>query len=367
MQCTGKHIVKVHIGKVSVAPARLVGTCAAVCTLVVLAMTTNSCVPREIVINPPESDWQLLALSPEPQSRLVVFNQPANTLANNNLFAVLGASGIGGRVSKIVPFREHIYVFLPEQRRIEVLSSATYMRRTTLDFSQADRIPSDIVFANATTGYIAFSNTSVVSVLDITVFRVVSDIQVGQGPVELEVQENQIYCALQRDNALAIIDSRLNAVTARLPMPTAPTFLGLTPNGRFLMVVSAGAGKFDNAPRTVGRVTFVELATRRVVSQSPLSTTLDSLTDTPRGLAITERDFAFIPLNNTLIRFETRRYTPSLVRTNVQFRTITYNPVRAELLLLDSARSGCVVADIETGQQNAFIPLPFRASLLISR
>lgn len=336
-----------------------------------MAVIFLSCGPIESVINAPQSDWQLLAVSPERPSRLVVFNQPSNTVAENNAFSVLGASGIGGRVSKIVTFRENIYVFLPDERRIEVLSSATYARRATLDFSASGRVPADIAFANATTGYIAFSEGSSVGVVDITVFRVVATIDVGQGPVDLETQGNVMYCALQRENTIAIIDSRTNAVTAKIPVPPAPTFMGVSVNGRTLVVVSAGGGKFDNSPRSAGRVAFVDIASRSIRAQSVLTNTADSTNDVPRGFAITELDFAFVPMNSSLLRLDTRNFVRSTLNTNVNYRNIAYNPIRSELLIMaaDSTGTGasCLVADPQTGNISSTIRLPFQATVLNSR
>jgi DNA-binding beta-propeller fold protein YncE len=337
--------------------------------MMTMMMVMPSCVPRENVINPPESDWQLLALSPERPSRLAIFNQPSNTVADNNAFSVLGANGIGGRVSKIVTFRENIYVLLPDERKIEVLSSATYRRVATLDFSASGRVPADIAFANATTGYIAFSEGSNVGVLDITVFRVVADINVGQWPVDLETQGNVIYCALQRENAIAIIDSRSNSVTARIPVPPAPTFMGVSVNGRTLVVVSAGGGKFDNSPRSAGRVAFVDIVSRSIRSQAVLTNTADSTSDVPRGFAITELDFAFVPMNSTLLRLDTRNFVRSTIANNVKYRNVSYNPIRGELLLtsVDSTGASCLVADPQTAEAKSTIKLPFQATYVMSR
>ncbi len=328
-----------------------------------LMFVLAGCSPTETVFNAPESDWQLLALTDESPSRLVLLDQPSNIVSSDNLFKVIGASGIGGRVSKIVSFREYVYVILPEQRKIEVLSSVTYQRKTTLDFSASGKTPVDIIFANATTGYIAFSNSSVLSVVDVTVFKVALDIEVGQGPIALAVQDNQVFCALQRDNSVAFIDSRTNTVAAKIPVPQAPTYMKLTVGGN-LAVLSLGGGKIDNSPRTPGRVSIVSISRRVILGQTAISIASDSTSELPRGMAVTESDFAYIPLSKTLIRVDTRRYSRSLVMDG-KFSSINYNPIRTELLLADSA--SCTILNPETGELTSKIPLSFKPNILMSR
>jgi len=332
------------------------------------ALLIYSCVPSERVINPPESDWQLLASTPDSSTRLVLINQPSNEIASQNLFSVLGANGIGGRVSKMVAFRENLYVLLPEQRRIEVLNAFDYRRRFTLNFAAQNRIPADIAFANATTGYIAFSNGSVVGVIDITALErgIVSEIPVGNAPIDLEVQENQIYCALQRGSAVAVIDSRTNSVTARISVGAAPTFLGVASNGRVLIAVGLGGGRVDASPRSVARATFVSLTNRTVLSFTPLSVQIDSLDQVPHGLVVTENNVAFVPINRSLVRLDARSFSRSIGVSGI-FRSISYNPVRNEILLADSLQRGCTIVDPETSEIRSTISLPFRPVSLQSQ
>jgi YVTN family beta-propeller protein len=208
-----------------------------------------------------------------------------------------------------------------------------------------------------------------VSILDVRSLVLAGDIAVGRGVMDMDVRGNQVYCAVRDENAVAVIDTRTSAVTTRIPVANAPLFLGTNLSGSRLVVACAGAGKFDASPRSTGRVAFIDLNTRRVLAQTPISASPDSLNDVPRGLAISDRDMAFVPLNSSFVRLSTQSYGRFIVNpgVNVSYRAITYNSIRNELLLADSARSSCVIADVETGETKDVISLPFRATALYSR
>ena len=315
----------------------------------------TSCIPT--IPAPPleEGDWQLLITTDEANSRLLLVSQPNNKIVNQNLFLNTDSMrGIAGRVGKVQTFRDYIFVLMPEARKIEVLSSTSYRRLATLNFATQNRIPSDIIFPNATTGYIAFSNASVLGVLDITNFTVPRDIEVGRNPVALDVRGNQVYCAVQGDNVIAVIDSRTNSVTARIPVPASPQFVRLSPNASELIVVSAGSTN----PRTAARAALVSITEQRVLREAVLAINpADSLTERAYGLAVSEREFAYIPMNKALVRVDLR----NLARTTPlegTFRNVSYNPIRLEIVVADSSTMPvCTILSSASDSLKATIPL----------
>ncbi|MCS6809501.1 MAG: hypothetical protein RML40_11895 [Bacteroidota bacterium] len=347
-----------------------------------------SCALNEPTPPKPAGDWQVLVVTDEANSRYVEYavlqadavkNRNLTTiparLLNNNLFRAKDSiRGINGRVSKIYTFRNNLYVFLPEQRRIEVLSAATYRSIATLDFASQNRTPVDIIFANATTGYIAFSNASVLGVLDVTNFTIPMEIPVGRNPVALAVRENQIYCALRGDNQVVRIDSRTNTVTERISVPPAPQYLHITPSGVDLIVVSAGAGRFDNLPRTAPRVSRLNLPSWRITQQAPIVTTSDSTNDNAFGLVVTEQDFIYVPTNRALHQIDVQNLFFNQATLDGAFRSITYNPVRDEVLIAEtdtvSMNSTCLIINPKSGRDSIAIPLTdlrARARLVFTR
>lgn len=341
----------------------------------ILLVIASACTLDEPTPIKPAGDWQVLAVTDEANSRYVEYavSQEGSTVRNNlrtmqarvineNLFRGKDAArGIGGRVSKVYTFRENLYVFLPEQRRIDVLSAANYRLVATLNFTAQNRTPTDIIFANATTGYIAFSDASVLGVLDVTNFTLPLEINVGRNPVALEVQGNQIYCALRGDNQVVVIDSRTNTVTNRASVPTAPQFIRLAPGGTDLIVVSAGGGRFDNAPRTAPRVSRLNIGSLRVTQQAPIVNTSDSTNESAYGLVVTEQLFIYIPTNRAIYQIDAQNLFRSQTTLDGAFRSITYNSVRDEVLVADidsvGMNSSCLILNPTTGRDSIAVPL----------
>ncbi len=312
--------------------------CVALCAL-------DACVPTVPAVPLTEGDWQLLAVTDEPVSRLLLLSQPRNGIANPNLFLnVDSLRGIGGKVRKIAlptgAFREYVFVVMPEEFKIEVLSATTYRRITTISFANERREPSDIVAVNATTAYIAFRNAPMLTVFDLFNIRIARDIRVGNSPVSaLDVIGNQLFCALQDENTVAVVatnytgSNATEAIVARIPVPRAPQFLGHTANGSELIVVCAGGGP----QRLASRIAIVDVAERRLVREATLFTdAADSSSDRPYGLAITDRAFAYIPMNKDLARVDVR----SLARASIlpgTFRNVSFSPERLEIVVADSS------------------------------
>jgi hypothetical protein len=345
------------------------------CSIVCISCTINEPTPSK-----PEGDWQLLVLTDENPSRYVVLSQPDNRVVNPNLFSatdsVVGAPdtvrGIGGRVAKIVVFQDVLYAIIPESRKIEIFSATTYRRLARLDFTTQGRTPADIVFANATTGYIAFSDATVVGVFDINStaidsrgvtsnFSVPRTIEVGRNPVALEVRGNQIFCAVRGENAIVQIDTRTNAVVARIPVATAPQFLRLNAAGDEVLVLSAGGGRFDSSPRTAVRVSRINIENRRVVQEAPIFVdAADSTNEVATGFVVTDRDYAFATLRTALVRLDIRNLFDRSATLSGAFRSISYNPIRNELLLATVDSTGVasgVIANTNDGTQILTLPL----------
>ncbi|TAE33042.1 MAG: hypothetical protein EAZ92_00990 [Candidatus Kapaibacterium sp.] len=312
--------------------------CIALCAL-------DACVPT--VPAPPleEGDWQLLVATDEPVSRLLLLSQPNNRIANQNLFLnVDSIRGIGGKVRKIAlptgAFREYVFVLMPEEFKIEVLSATSYRRITTISFANDRREPSDIIPVNATTAYIAFRNAPMLTVFDLFNIRIARDVRVGTSPISaLDVIGNQLFCALQDENAVAVVatnytgSNATEALLARIPVPRAPQFLAHTANGSELIVVCAGGG----AQRLASRVAVVSIAERRVLREATLfSDAADSSNDRPYGLAITDRDFAYIPMNKDVAKVDVRSLARASVLPGV-FRNVSFSPERLEIVLADSS------------------------------
>jgi DNA-binding beta-propeller fold protein YncE len=348
-----------------------------------------SCEPFEPTPERPFGDWQILTITDEANSRYVEYavSQASLTtvgkidrltakIINENLFRGKDTvRGIGGRVSKVVRFFDNIYVFLPEQRKIEVLSETTYRSVATLDFTVQNRIPLDIVFINATGGYIIFENASVLTEYDVLSRKTTIDIEVGRNPSALAVRTDErqgiseVYCALRGDNQVVVIKTNganpstgaHNEIVARIPVPTAPQYIQVTPDKENLIVVSAGGGRFDNTPRTALRASRIDLRRRVLTQQAPVVNTADSTTETAYGMVLTTQDKIYIPTRNALYELSIAQLFENQIALDGAFRGVHYSPVRGEVLVaeVDSASMAvsCIIVSQARGKNSTLVPL----------
>ncbi len=328
------------------------------------------CTPDEPLLNEGSStQWQVFAVGNQGQTTIASVEFPTNrVLLNNILSATNGSINLGGDISKVILFRGNLYVFIPSLRQIVVIADSNYRRLATIDFSAQNRIPRDIAFGNATTGYIACEGSNRLSILDVTNFRLAGEVIVGNDPVDIDVQENVLFVANRSDNSVSFVDTRTNSVTQTIPVPEAPVFLQPDVDKSTLLVISAGNGKFNALPRSTPRISYVNMANRQVLSTVGFADNAqDSTTTLPLGFVVTTRQFGFVLTPNAIIRIDTRSRV--LVRV-VQTRTATsmsYNPVRDEIMLADALSSTITLCDNTDATTTATFRLPFAPSIVISR
>jgi len=148
----------------------------------------------------------------------------------------------------------------------------------------------------------------------------------------------------------------------------------VSPSGTDLLVVSAGGGRFDNAPRTAPRVCRINLNSLNITQQAPIINSPDSTSETAYGLVVTDQSFLYIPMNRSIYQIDAQNLFLNQSTLEGAFRSITYNPVRDEVLVaeIDSVTmsSTCLVLNPKTGLDSIAVPLTdlrARARLVFTR
>lgn len=333
-----------------------------------------ACKPEEITINSPYVNWKLLAVTGDDPGRLAVIDQPENSVLQPDAYQAANGSPLPGRITHMVAFRDTLYLFIPEQRTIEIVSRfGSYKRVATLNFTDEDMIPADIAFPNATTGYIAFSNKDAVGVIDLTQLHTgeqdrifISTIPVGRHPSSIAALGNKILTANRDDNTVSVIDSRTNDVVKTLPVHDVPLFIRTDADGTEALLVSAGAGKLESGEgMTTARAQFID-AEELVVDRSftLYDRPADSLDAIPAGLVISQDEFAFIPLQTALVVLNTRKNQSSLRSIDrKQYGSVSFNRPRNEIIALEATGNRVTIFN-GRGGRSATLNLPFVSTLL---
>lgn len=296
-------------------------------TFAVFSLLTG-CSPDEPLISSYQDEWRLLVAGP---NGLATYTMPAGELANGNVWS--GPLGDAYPASELSRFRDEIYVLHRSQPWIIVISESTLLATDTIDLG-TNGPATDIAFANATTAYVTLAATRSVGIVDITTNSLVRTIDLGTRPAGIAATGNQICVALVDANEIAVIDSRTNVVEARLGVDRAPVYVEADDLNSIFCIVCLGAGKIDEEVQSIPTIVFMTAGNRTIVKKMDVSgRATDASLQFPRGLVVTANEMAFVPVQNGLVRVNTRTRSKTTVIQFESYDHIGYNPARAELLV----------------------------------
>lgn len=328
-----------------------------------------SCTSKENIIDGFADPWRAMLIIESPQPAIGILSLPDNQLINQDVYFSANGKQLSSAPTKAADFRNHIYLLFAEEYKIEILDKSTFIVTSVIDFSAGNLKPTDICFPNSTDAYVAHGNDSVVSLLDITVFQIARSIRVGKFPVSISVAGNQIYTANFGDNTVSIIDSRTHTEVGKIGVAPCPIFVLPNNNGDEMLVLSAGRGKIPSeSEKTPAVINFINIANRSVISSLEIGVGAQKAIDQiPYGLAVSQKDWAFIPTNTSLFRVDLRSKQRVSIASSKKYTALSYNFRRLEVLLLgrDGSASWFETADQATGKTVHRYNLPSDVSILL--
>ena len=303
----------------------------------VLVSIIIGCSPDEKIIDNSNIKWHILLASQTQPFILQVREMPQNTITISDIFQDVLGSPLSAQVEGIAEYRDNLFIFIPSQFKIEVLSSETFSRKATIDFSATQSRPSGICFPNATDAYICHSNDSTVSLLDMTTFTIARTISVGKNPTSISCSGNQIFVANQGSNTVSIIDSRTHKEEAVIPVPSVPTYTDISIDGKKAFVVSLGFGKIDSETKTSAVVTSIDVETRTVTAQKDIGySNIKAIDQIPNGISVANASYAFILTQQALFRLDAKTGDRITLIEKDDILKSFYNYKRDELMILSN-------------------------------
>ena len=204
-----------------------------------------------------------------------------------------------GKIDAIKKFRWKFYLVASEKKKIFVITENTY-EITEIDYSALNLTPIDICFPNATDGYVAHSNDSCVTILDLT-NNIISGIRiaVSGNAARIAGVGNQVHITIPDKNLVEIIDTRTNKVENALLVADRPTFVEFLDDGTKSVVVSIGNGKENNsqAEMTFAKVSIIDAIAPKVESAINIGGS-NEIAIVPTGIAVSPR-FVYISAQNS--------------------------------------------------------------------
>lgn len=259
-------------------------------------------------------------------------------------------------ISQIVEFRGFIYIFQKDSYKITIASADSLKFIKNLDWEATKHKPSSISFANATTGFISFEDTAIISVLDLTNFKIARDIPV-KSPITFLDNVEQYILGLSSSNGEAIIiDSRTYSVVKTFWIGDHPLSSSFSTYIKTEYILCAGKGKFDSASTrssakllSFGFPDFNKLAEIDINIGSITASTV-----VPTAIVAYGKYFGYISTLSGLLRFSLSN--PSQIQRFIAGEF--YN------LLLDYKRELLMALSKSGNQTNLYILNPLNSAVI---
>ncbi len=306
-----------------------------------------SCAPEENIVTPEQDSWTLLSV---PENENSLYSERISGTEKTSRSRLYTAES---KISKVYIYRDQIFVLLPNANRIAILQRSSYETLHVIDFAKDAKKPIGMAFGNATTAYIIFERDSIVQLYDMLNKQLAGIINVGKHTVDiisgLGDRQNQIFVANLGSNTISHIDTRTNRVEKEYAVLTAPKYLSNDPTEKKIVYVSEGGGKtIDASQKSTAGIGFIDIDRKVLLAQMNISTKdVDSMDAIPRGVAVTNSEWAFVPFTNGLVRVDTREYKNYTTVSRKVYSGITYNDRRKEVIA--NAEDGLFILNGNTG------------------
>jgi YVTN family beta-propeller protein len=199
-----------------------------------------SCSDEKFIDNVPK-DWTFIA-SINGESALKLYKMPEGTVSSQDYYNEINGETLPGHVTKIVKESKDIFLLIPDAFKIYVVD-LDFKKKAIIDFTDLQLEPTEFCLGNFETAFIAHAKDNKVSEVDLSVYQITQQIEVGKNPISIAGSGNQIYTANHDDNTVSVIDTRdtpSRGVTHTLDVNTAPNFVGVPEGEAKLLVITYG-------------------------------------------------------------------------------------------------------------------------------
>lgn len=330
--------------------------------LLVASFVLLSCRDEERLIDNTKLTWNFLATTDVDTPSLMLVELPDGTVLNNDLFLSANGEQLSGKVTKMVEFRNQIYLLIPSKFKIEVINDTNFKRIATIDFSLTGKEPTDICFANATDAYVTHGNDTSVSLVDLTVFRVARSIKVGVHPVAITCAGNQIFVANQLSNTVSLIRNRV--VIADINVQTAPSFIDVNSDGSKVVVLSLGSGKIDSDSKSPAKASIINVSDHTIFKTADIGfDAYPAIDQIPNGIVISDLDRAYILCQENVLNMDANFGDNPYLTIIGKFKSPFFDFMRNQLILLKYNNPGFELYVIDPNDETVKIVYSFSTNV----
>ena len=320
-----------------------------------VAILAIGCSPEEPFIDSYDDTWRLLAASKTGSMTLIAM--PTGTVVSTDVLTT--AFGETADAASMHRFRDDVFVLAADESQIYVMTADSLRRKAVINTGSAGPA-SSIAFANATTAFVTHPASNVVSVIDLTTYTLADTIPVPGRPIDIAIIGNQGCVVSQRTGEVRLFDTRTFALSDPQRVTEAPTYVEADPANGAFVIVSLGAGKVDAAVESVPVMSFVDLSSRSIAATVNLTPRAGQGAERlPNGLTLTDEGFAYVPLDDLIIRVPLRSRSRATLVTEGSYSCMTAIPTRTEVALSSGTAPEISVFDGFLESRRLTVTAPF--------
>jgi len=254
-------------------------------------MIFTSCSNEEVLIDRYSNDISFLFQTSNDTLKKISTADNSITKINLQNFNI-------GKIDVMKKFRGKFYLVSSENQKIFIINEKTF-EIEEVDYSHLNLVPIDICFPNATDGYVAHSNDSCITILDLTNNKISGiRIQVRGIAGKIAGAGNQVHLTIPSKNLVEVIDTRTNKVENSLTVSCKPTFIEFVDDGTKSVVVSIGNGKEINSTQEITPAKFfvIDATEPKIITEMNIGSN-NEVSIIPTSIAVSPR-FVYISATN---------------------------------------------------------------------
>ncbi|MFN3306073.1 MAG: hypothetical protein ACK42Z_02670 [Candidatus Kapaibacteriota bacterium] len=312
--------------------------------VLIFLILLNSCSKEETLIeNGILSRYFYVVFKYNPQ-KIQLLELPSGKILDEDVFYTANGKSLDF-VTQIAEFRGYIYFIQPKIYKVTIAKAENLKVVAELDWGQEKITPSSIAFINATTGFISFSDTGVVKVLDLLNFNTPFSITTSFKLSVLDIYQHYVLGLSSLDGNLVVLDSRTYSVDKNQSVGDFPLTLSSSLELNKVYILIAGKGKFDSTQqKTPAKLVVLDVPNFTKTTEVELNVgDTDSKSIVPTGIVVSGRYFGYVSTLSGLLRFSL--VNPSQFQRYIagEFFNMQYDYKRDEIIALSKVGNTTII------------------------
>lgn len=297
-----------------------------------------SCKKEESILEgetPPR--YFYIVTSDQPNS-VKLFEFPSKNIIDEDVYFSRNGSKLDD-ISQIIEYRGYVYLLQKKSFKISIVTADSFKLVAELDWKTHQLEPSSISFVNATTAFISFQDTALVSVLDLTNFKLAKNINVASPIYYLDNASFYVLGLSLQSGDLIVIDSRTYTISNTINAGDRPLALAFNQERSEIFVLCVGKGKIDtsNYKTNAKLIAYKFPDFSKFLETDIIVGSINAQTIIPTGIVVPGRYYGIITTLSGFLRFSLTN--PKLIQRYIvgEFFNLLYDYKRDQIIAISKS------------------------------